>query len=289
VPESLKAAPFQLGDAEAAGVTRSQLRGRRYARPFRGVHLVSDGDAVALPQRCAAALLVVPKTAVFSDSTAAALRALPTPSRGGDIDVTVPPDANAIRRTGIVGHRRDLLDSEITQVHGLPVTTAARTFVDLAGRVEPPDLMAFGDAALRLRMMTAAGVAAVLAGHPGCRGARKAREIVPLLDGRAESPMESHVRWLLLDAGLPRPEVNVNIYDEHGQFIARVDLLFRHARVIVEYDGDHHRTDRTQFAHDLRRTSRLAAAGYRVLRFSAADVLHRPHYVIAAVRAALAA
>ena len=100
--------------------------------------------------------------------------------------------------------------------------------------------------------------------------------------------MESVVRLLLFDGGLAVPEVNANIYDAFGRFLARADLLFRAARVIVEYDGDQHRTSREQFARDVARGSELAAEGYLVLRFTAADVYGRPAFILATVRAALA-
>jgi len=112
--------------------------------------------------------------------------------------------------------------------------------------------------------------------------------LLPLLNPAAESPMESVVRLLLFDGGLPIPEVNTNVYDAIGRFLARADLLFRAARVIVEYDGDQHRVSRQQFARDVARGSELAAAGYLVLRFTASDVYKRPHYVLATVQAALA-
>jgi very-short-patch-repair endonuclease len=100
--------------------------------------------------------------------------------------------------------------------------------------------------------------------------------------------MESALRLLLIDGGLPIPEINVNIYDFFGTHIARVDLLYRAQKVVVEYDGDQHRTSRQQFATDVERLSKLAAAGYLVLRFTASDLLGRPHYVLATVSAALA-
>ncbi len=100
--------------------------------------------------------------------------------------------------------------------------------------------------------------------------------------------MESILRLLLLDGGLPTPEVNINIYDVFGVHLARVDLLFRAVKVVVEYDGDQHRTNHAQFARDVQRGSDLAASGYLVLRFTASDVFGRPDYVIATVRAALA-
>jgi very-short-patch-repair endonuclease len=149
-------------------------------------------------------------------------------------------------------------------------------------------LVGLGDAILRASLATKAELVSAVAANRGRRGCVRARELISMLDPRAESVMESMLRLLLLDAGLPTPEVNMNVYDSFGQFLARADLLYRAAKVIIEYDGDHHRLDRAQFARDLRRGSDLAACGYLVLRFTASDLLGRPYAVVSAVRSALA-
>jgi hypothetical protein len=145
-----------------------------------------------------------------------------------------------------------------------------------------------GDAILRASLATTAELLSAVDANSGRRGCVRARGLISVLDPKAESVMESVLRLLLLDAGFPAPEVNANVYDSYGQFLARADLLYRAAKVIVEYDGDHHRLDRAQFARDVRRGSDLAASGYLVLRFTASDLLGRPHAVVAAVRTALA-
>jgi very-short-patch-repair endonuclease len=74
------------------------------------------------------------------------------------------------------------------------------------------------------------------------------------------------VRLAIVEVGLPEPEVNVNIVDSNGMFLGRGDLVYRRWRVIVEYDGDQHRTDTRQFDHDVRRLEDFAADGWRVVR-----------------------
>ena len=286
-PKALRDVPaFRLVDAQALGVSRSQLRGRQFSRPFRGSHVVGAVDG--LVQLCQAALLVLPSRAVFSDETAAALMGLPAPQSAA-LHVCVPEKDVAVRRRGIVGHVRHLTELEVGRRFDLPVTTPERTFVDLAARLPAGELLGFVDAALRARLATPSGLAEVLARHAGCRGVAKARRLLDYANPAAESPRESMVRWLLIEAGLPVPEVNVNIYDLDGVFLARADLFFRKARVIVEYDGDQHRTDRAQFVKDIQRTTRLAAAGYLVLRFTGADLITRPRWIVETVAAALRA
>jgi very-short-patch-repair endonuclease len=98
-----------------------------------------------------------------------------------------------------------------------------------------------------------------------------------------ESPMETRLRLLLILAGLPRPQVQVSLGNATS-FLGRADLYYPDARLIIEYDGGTHRVS---FAADNRRQNRLLEAGYRILRFSASDVLGSPEDVIALVRSAL--
>jgi len=77
----------------------------------------------------------------------------------------------------------------------------------------------------------------------------------------------------------------VNLHDDNGQFLGRADLYYRSHRLVIEYDGATHRAT---LVEDNRRQNRILAAGYRLLRFTAAD-LRDPASVVAQVRAALAA
>ena len=88
--------------------------------------------------------------------------------------------------------------------------------------------------------------------------------------------METRARLAFAQAGLPEPELNATMYAEDGHFLARVDFLWRGPRVIVEYEGDQHRTDRRQWQNDIQRTRLLEGLGWRVIRITAAD-LTDPH------------
>jgi len=89
-------------------------------------------------------------------------------------------------------------------------------------------------------------------------------------DARSESPKESELRVLLHEARLPRPELNVNIYDG-ARFIARVDMLIHGAMLVIEYQGDYHR-DPGQWRRDERRRAELEALGYHVTYVTQADL-----------------
>jgi hypothetical protein len=96
----------------------------------------------------------------------------------------------------------------------------------------------------------------------------------------AESPMETRLRWLLLGAGLPAPEVQTDLYDQDDKFIGRADLYYPQARLIIEFDGRNHQD---RLVSDNRRQNALHHAGYRILRFTSADVYGRPDDVVALV------
>ncbi len=112
-----------------------------------------------------------------------------------------------------------------------------------------------------------------------------AREALRLVDGRAESAMESWVRVVLALGGLPAPVPQLVITDGRSRFVARVDLAWPDAMLVVEYDGDHHR-DRATWVKDLRRREELERLGWTVLVVTAADV-SAPDRLVARVRSRL--
>ena len=96
--------------------------------------------------------------------------------------------------------------------------------------------------------------------------------------------METRLRWLLLRAGLPTPEVQTDLRDADGRLIGRADLYYPAARLVVEYDGANHRE---RLVEDNRRQNLLMDAGYALLRFTAADINRQPEVVETLVRRAL--
>jgi hypothetical protein len=282
---STSSGPFRRQEALAAGVTPGKLRGPLFERVHHGVH-VPAGFGDDLIMRCWAATLALPSDAAFSHQTAAALY-LRDERATGQLHVSVPAGSVVPRHRTIVGHERDFRTGDVTKIFGLPILSAACTFVDLAGVQDDAHLMAFGDAVLRAGFTDLDELRARVESAARRRGVKRARWVLPNLDPRAESPMESVVRSYLLRGGLPRPEVNAEIFDETGLFVARADLLFRAQRVIAEYDGEQHRTSHGQFSHDLRRTARLQQLGFIVLRFTAAHVYREPEWVVQTVAEAL--
>ena len=100
----------------------------------------------------------------------------------------------------------------------------------------------------------------------------------------AESAMETRLRWLLKSGGLPSPEVQRDLHDAEGHFIGRADLYYPSAHLVIEFDGGNHRD---RLVSDDRRQNSLVGAGYRILRFTSADLYGRPDAIVAQVRAYL--
>jgi hypothetical protein len=181
-------------------------------------------------------------------------------------------------------HRTDLTSVE-TQIHDdVPITSALRTAWDVAVLEPLAVAVAALDAMVRQGSVTVPDLAGMAASGGGRWGINRVRRAVPLVDPRAESAPESRVRVALVLAGLdPVPQFEVSA---DGRFLARVDFAWPEERVVLEYEGAHH-FDGIQIVRDDERIRRLEAAGWRVIRISAAD-LWNLDAVIEKVRAALA-
>ncbi|WP_188677270.1 endonuclease domain-containing protein [Subtercola lobariae] len=119
-------------------------------------------------------------------------------------------------------------------------------------------------------------------------GKSRASRALELIRPGAESRPETLLRLLMQDARLPEPAVNPVIYDSTGRRIGRADLVYAEHRVIIEYDGDQHRTDKRQYRKDVIRWQRFARNGWDVLRFHDDDLFARPAKTIAQITEALA-
>ncbi len=221
-----------------------RLRIGRLVRRHRGVDAV--GHVPPSPNaRAMAAVLACGPGAALSHRAAAALWGL---IRWPEtLDVTARTDR---RVPGVRMHRSRSLD--VTTHYAIPVTTPARTLLDLADVLDPPSLVrAVNDA--RIRHLTSAhDLQALIARSPG----RATRALMP--DGPVtRSVFEDAFLAFLARHGLPRPEVNVRIAGYE------VDMLWRPQRLVAELDGRAYHGD---FEADRERDADLLAAGLRVFR-----------------------
>lgn len=258
--------------AAEQGITRSIL-GSSFTRVLHGVHVHNEVEQ-SLIVRCAAAGLVLPGDAAFSDLTATELLELPLPfgvPQNRPLDVTVAPPLDRPRGKGIRGRRRALGADEVMLINGMRVTVASRLFVDQAATLDEANLIVLGDAILRKRRATIAELENAIRAADGQRGVVRARRALLRLDGKSASAPESLVRVRIEDAGLPRPAANVDVFDSWGGWIACPDLLYKEAKIAIEYEGEHHREKR-QFGLDLARDQMLILAGFVVVRAGPRDL-----------------
>ncbi|WP_456593362.1 phosphoribosylformylglycinamidine synthase subunit PurS [Blastococcus sp. SYSU DS1024] len=272
--------PATRAMAAAAGISGKQLRHRDVVRLSRDTYVPRAAvDDVTVPVE--AVLLTAPPGAVVSHRTAAAVWGLDIPLQRDDerVHLTVATGSAVRARADRCIHRCPLVPGEVDQRLGFHLTTPRRTWRDLAATLPPAALLAVTDQVLAA-WCAPADLEEQLALRPAGRGSARARAVLPVADPRAESPMESVLRWLLQAAGVPAPLLQHPVRTPDGEF--RADLAWPEHRVLVEFDGDLHR-DRAVFVRDLRRQNALVAAGWTVLRFSSADVLGRPDEVVAQI------
>jgi very-short-patch-repair endonuclease len=275
------AEPFIGSEAVAAGtLTKSQLA-TRFRRLFSDVYVVRDVDLDA-EVRAKAGWLWTRRRGVVAGFAAAALHG----SRwADDVHVVELIYDNWRSPAGIQTHGDRIEEDEIKWVAGIPVTSPARTALDLGCWYPTMTAVAGIDALARAIEIKAADVELLASRYLGRRGVARAREAIELSDAGAQSPKESWLRVVLIQAGLPRPQTQIPVRNEFGNAIAYLDMGWEDVKVAVEYDGEQHRSDRRQYTWDVRRLETLERLGWIVVRVLAGD---RPAEVIRRVRAALA-
>jgi very-short-patch-repair endonuclease len=280
IPPELTARPFSLDEARAAGLSLSALRGKSWRRVGSKMYRLSAAgeDRLALVKAYGGML---GHAAVFVARTAAWVHGLDV-DPANPVQVALPADSEVRSRAGLEVRHCDLRD-EVERVRGVRVTKLSRTLLDVCARSSAVDSLVILDMAVcsrRLRQEDLVLYARQMNGRPG---AAQLRSLAPLA-AAAESAMETRLRWLLIQAKLPAPEVQTDLYDNGGRFVARADLFYPRACLVIEFDGGNHRE---RLISDDRRQNGLVTAGYRVLRFTGADVRDRPKAIVEEVRAGL--
>ena len=184
---------------------------------------------------------------------------------------------------GVVTCSRRLDGDELARVAGLPVTTPARTAFDLARQLPTDEAVARLDALKRAKSFPIEEVLLLVKRYPRARGLRRLRSVLSLVDAGAASPRETWLRLLLINAGLPVPTTQIPV-QENWRCIGVLDMGWEKYKVAVEYDGDHHRSDRRQYARDQWRLRKLEEVGWIIVRVIAED---KPDDVVRRVREAL--
>ncbi|MCP2637392.1 endonuclease domain-containing protein [Microbacterium sp. HD4P20] len=240
----------------------------------------------------------------FSHVTAAVLWGLPLPAVDMScLDVSVVAPHRAPRGRGVRGHQlASKLVSTMIHEDGFTVASPASTWAQL-GRIvrHPYDLTAIADAVIltprvvgpfgrviRPSLDTIESLAAELT-----RGRRvgidSLEEALRRTRPGAVSRPETWVRLTVVDAGLPEPTVDHDVYDEDGVFVGCVDLAYSELKIAIEYEGDHHRVEQGQWNRDIIKHDRLVELGWRVIRVTKSSVFNDPGDLVRRVRTALRA
>lgn len=269
-PEPFHEGTFRVRDARGR-VPSGSLR--ILANPYRGVRCHEAPETIV--ERLAALRLVRHGDLALSHCSAAQVLKLPIPRACEHADLHVVGSGARIRRRGVVGHR-GLERRETLTARGVPVTGLAQTWLDLAPCVSLDDLVVIGDeVAARLesteplRVLTTRTV-------PGVARARVALEWIRV--GSA-SAMETRSRVLFARAGLPAPELNGEIHDPEGGWLATSDFVWREAKVVGEYQGKDHFGDYERGDYDVVRRRALEAIGWTYVDFTKDDYFRRPRRI----------
>jgi very-short-patch-repair endonuclease len=271
----------------AAGITRHEIDNRVRAgwlrTLYRGVYAVGPVQSEEAPYL--AAVLACGDNAVLGFGQAGYLWRMIRDKPRDPIDVLVPLP-RCPHHPGIRVHRvQPLPPDEVTRLRKIPVTTPARTLLDLATVLTLRELEQALALAERKHAGTQRRLLALLARYPVRAGTPKLRRLLGGSRSPALTRSEAEERFLELvrRAGLPGPETNVRL---HGY---ELDFLWREERLAVEVDGFAFHGDRSAFEADRRRDADLAAIGIQVIRVTWRQIGDEPEATLTRVAVALAA
>jgi hypothetical protein len=315
IPDELTHGPFTVSRGSELGLSLKVMSGRRFRSPWPGVRVVAEApDTYA--ERCRAASLILPVRAAFSHDTAVALGGWLVPRKGNGrpstyrarepdrtlpIHVSVPSDMGRPRVRGMIGHRVDPAPGDVVVYEGMRITSGWRTWCDLAANgASDEDLVIFADA---LRQRFARGAVGMLTDRLEAwgrgRGAKALRLALSRSRDGVDSPMETRLRLMFVDAGLPEPEVNQWVRHEDGSPLHKPDLSWPRWRVAADYDGQHHadrdreedvragRASDWRLRQDTASRELLEGSGWQLRVFTSFDVFRRRDLAVERMRTAL--
>jgi hypothetical protein len=245
-----------------------QVRKGGLIRVWRGVYSVAQPD---LLMRLRALDLLIGGHAVACLDTAAALYGFCV--EGSDSVHVLDPGSRLRSGGKLVVHQRE--GAPLQLISSRRATSPAWTAVEVARQVRRPRALATLDAALHSGWCSPADLAEAIDRHRGRRGIVAVRNLLPLVDGRAESAMESEARLVMLDHGLPRPELQYLIRGRNGESW-RVDFAWPEAMVAAEYDSVQWHAGRSEMLRDKVRFAGVQELGWTVIPIVVDDVRRHP-------------
>ncbi len=252
-----------------------QVKKGNLVRVWHGVYATEAPDQLG---RLAALDAFMGQKAVCCMGTAAALY-------GFDVQDTtavhvLDPGVRMRPTTGLIVHQR--VGAPLMRVDGRLATTPAWTAVEIARTLRRPRALATLDAALHSMWCGKADLENAVREQRGRRGIVAVRELLNYADARAESAMESEARLVMIDGGLPLPELQYEILDRCGE-LWRVDFAWPDAKLVAEYDSAEWHANPTAFRHDRIKISRLQECGFLVMPIVVDDVRRRPSDLVARI------
>jgi len=275
--------PFRRTDLPSLGLNARWLDGAVAAgfvvQVVRGAYLDArlEGDPLAVAQ---ASALVLPPHVVRCRATAAMIHGIDP--RGPALDTSpvplqglVPASNRTPKWRGASIFEAPLAAHDVMEVGGVLVTTPERTALDCARYLSPPMALAVLDRMARLGLVDPEVLVVRIEEFKGDRGVGQARYLIVHIEADAESYGESWFRLRLLDAGFPRPDVQIWVPEERPGAM-RLDLGWEALRKAGEYDGEEFHSTRAQCdADDARRYQLEREFGWRVLPARKGAVLGR--------------
>jgi hypothetical protein len=256
----------------AGAVTKYQLRAH-YQRVFPDVYASCAGKSpLSVEELALAAFLWSRRRAVVTGVAASALYGAKwVDAQKAPIELNYPNNKSP---QGIITRDETLFDDEFHTLRGLPVTTLQRTAFDLARRGTVGQAVARLDAlaSCATRCTKKDDVLELLPRHPGLSGVRRVPRVLDLVDAGAQSPKETWLRLLLIEAGFPRPRTQIPLFSP-GESRPRyyLDMGWEDVMIAVEYDGEHHRTSRDTYTNDINRSDFIHDLGWRIIRVVAGN------------------
>jgi len=254
------------------------------AQPWRGV-LIHAADSLNLPTLAQAALIHVGQPAALSGATSLALHGI---SAVADtmVHLSVPPAKRARSKPGLIVHRAEYQPSDVIELEGLPAFSLDLALADYLCDGDERTAFAAIDQAMaglpddHCRTLRT-NVRDRLIDRRDRRGIHRAQMLLALATGKAESPPESMLRLIVVEAGFPVPEVQYEITAVDGRRLYVLDIAWPELRIALEYDGFAAHEERHD--RDAERDARMAGRGWVTVRATAAD-LRAPGRLLAELR-----
>lgn len=278
---------FTLSQAIAAGLSNRAIRERIRRGIVERIHpnvFGIAGSENGWHRQVLAAVLSATEPAAASHRTAALLWGL-TDQVPEIVEIATRRHRRVRRLPFVVHESKDLLESDIVVVDGIPVTTAVRTVVDLGASAPPWFVEKCLDAGVRKKLFSVWDVRCFIArvGRPGRTGVGTIRPLVEerlVWDTLTDSNLEDLFRAIVGSSPFPMPEPQYKLFEPTGEFVGRFDFAYPTRLSMIETDSERWHMDPIAFQRDREKQNRAHALGWTVYRFTWRQLVDDPQSVL---------